>query len=59
MQPTRHPKIGIWNNIPMDRDRLRVGINKLLIVAEMQNYNEIVRKIKELVPEYIGDNNKT
>ncbi len=43
----------------MDRDRLRVGINKLLIVAEMQNYNEIVRKIKELVPEYIGDNNKT
>ena len=59
MQTTRHPKIGIWKNIPMDRDRLRAGINELLSVAETQNYNEIVQKIKELVPEYIGDNNKT
>ncbi len=59
MQTTRHPKIGIWKNIPMDRDRLRAGINELLNVAEAQNYSEIVRKIKGLVPEYIGDNNKT
>ncbi len=59
MQTTRHPKIGIWKNIPMDRDKLRAGINELLTVAETQNYDEIVRKIKELVPEYIGDNNKT
>ena len=54
MQRTRHPKIGIWKNIPMDRDKLRAGINELVTVAQAQNYNEIVQKIKELVPEYTG-----
>ena len=56
MQRTRHPKISIWKNIPMDRDRLRAGINELVTVAQVQNYNEIVKKIKELVPEYTGGN---
>ncbi len=56
MQRTRHPKISIWKNIPMDRDRLRAGINELVKVAQTQNYKEIVEKIKELVPEYIGGN---
>ena len=54
MQPTRHPKIGIWKNIPMDRDKLQAGINELITVGEVQNYSEIVRRIKELVPEYAG-----
>jgi len=54
MQRTRHPKIRIWKNIPMDRDRLRAGINELIEIAKTQNYSEIVQKIKELVPEYIG-----
>ncbi len=54
MQRTRHPKISIWRNIPMDRDSLRTGINKLVNIAKAQNHNEIVQKIKELVPEYIG-----
>ena len=57
MQPTRHPKIGIWKNIPMDRDMLRAGINELMKIAETQDYGEIVRKIKELIPEYAGGNN--
>lgn len=57
MQPTRHPKIAIWKNIPMDRDKLRAGIKELVEIASTQNYNEIVQKIKELVPEYIGGNN--
>jgi len=56
MQRTRHPKISIWKNIPMDRDRLRAGINELVNVAQAQNYNEIVRNIKELVQEYTGGN---
>jgi FlaA1/EpsC-like NDP-sugar epimerase len=56
MQRTRHPKISIWKNIPIDRDRLRAGINELVTVAQAQNYQEIVRKIKELVPEYTGGN---
>jgi len=54
MQRTSHPKIRIWKNIPMDRDRLRLGINELVDIAKTQNYSEIVQKIKELVPEYIG-----
>ncbi|MHC4556915.1 MAG: polysaccharide biosynthesis protein [Planctomycetota bacterium] len=59
MQRTRHPKISIWKNIPMDRDRLRAGINELVTIANTQTHDEIVQKIKELVPEYIGGNNNT
>ncbi len=54
MQRTRHPKIGIWKNIPMDREKLRAGIDELVTVAKTQACPEIVRKIKELVPEYTG-----
>ncbi|MHC4204850.1 MAG: polysaccharide biosynthesis protein [Planctomycetota bacterium] len=59
MQRTRHPKISIWKNIPMDRDSLRSGIDGLVAIAKTQAYDEIVRKIKELVPEYTGGNNHT
>ncbi len=59
MQPTRHPKIGIWKNIPMDREKLRNSINELVSTAQRQDYNEITQKIKELVPEYIGSNPDT
>jgi len=55
MQHTRHPKIGIWNNIPMDRQRLHAGINKLLEIAQNQNHSEIISKVKHLVPEYMGE----
>jgi FlaA1/EpsC-like NDP-sugar epimerase len=57
MQRTRHPKISIWKNIPMDRDRLRSGINELVAIAKSPNHTGIVQKIKELVPEYTGANN--
>jgi FlaA1/EpsC-like NDP-sugar epimerase len=57
MQPTRHPKIAIWKNIPMDRDKLRAGINEVVDIAQRQNHDEIVQKIKQLVPEYAGDRN--
>jgi FlaA1/EpsC-like NDP-sugar epimerase len=52
MQRTAHPKISIWKNIPMDRDRLRQGITELVSIAARQNREEIAQKIKELVPEY-------
>jgi len=58
MQRTRHPKISIWKNIPMDRDKLHTGINELLTIAQTQNHRKIVQKIKELVPEYMGGNNQ-
>ncbi len=54
MQRTRHPKISIWKNIPMDREGLRAGINELVKIAKAQNNSQIFQKIKELVPEYIG-----
>jgi len=57
MQRTRHPKIGIWKNIPMDRDKLRAGIDELATIARADTHSGIVDKIKELVPEYIGGNN--
>jgi FlaA1/EpsC-like NDP-sugar epimerase len=57
MQETRHPKIGIWKNIPMDRDKLRQGVAQLVALAGMGENNAIVAKIKELVPEYAGGNN--
>jgi len=56
MQETRHPKIGIWKNMPIDRDRLRAKIAELVALAKIGEYAGIVAKIKELVPEYIGGN---
>jgi FlaA1/EpsC-like NDP-sugar epimerase len=57
MQRTRHPKISIWKNIPIDREKLRAGVSELITIAKDQTHSEIVRKIKELVPEYSGGNN--
>ena len=54
MQRTRHPKISIWKNIPMERDKLRTGINDLISLSKTYNRTMIVEKIKELIPEYIG-----
>ncbi|MGA2070217.1 MAG: nucleoside-diphosphate sugar epimerase/dehydratase [Sedimentisphaerales bacterium] len=56
MQETRHPKIGIWKNMPMDRDRLRAKIAELVALAKSGEHSAIAAKIKELVPEYIGSN---
>ncbi|MHC4842335.1 MAG: polysaccharide biosynthesis protein [Planctomycetota bacterium] len=55
MQTTRHPKISIWKNLPMDRKQLRAGIDQLTQVADSQELVKIVDKVKELVPEYLGE----
>jgi len=57
MKPTRHPKIVIWDNIPMDHDKIETGIKELIEAAGTHDYNAIVRKIKQLVPEYQGNTN--
>ena len=59
MQETRHPKIGIWKNIPMDRDILRRKIEELVALAKDGEHSAIAAKIKELVPEYIGNSNNS
>jgi FlaA1/EpsC-like NDP-sugar epimerase len=59
MQPTRHPKIVIWRNIPMDRDSLLIGINELVNSADAQDHSEIIQKIKKFLPEYMGGDDNT
>jgi FlaA1/EpsC-like NDP-sugar epimerase len=54
MQSTRHPKIGIWKNIPKDRISLRNGIEELVKIAQTQDHAKVVLAIKNLIPEYIG-----
>jgi len=54
VQPTRHPKINIWRNIPSNRQRLSKGIKDMLELAATADHARIAEKIKELVPEYIG-----
>jgi FlaA1/EpsC-like NDP-sugar epimerase len=57
MQETRHPKIGIWKNIPKDRDVLRQGIEQLVALAKTGKHGALAAKIKELVPGYTCSNN--
>jgi FlaA1/EpsC-like NDP-sugar epimerase len=52
MQRTRHPKISIWKNIPIDRDKLHTGIKELMEITEKGDREQIIRKIKSLVPKY-------
>jgi FlaA1/EpsC-like NDP-sugar epimerase len=52
MQRTRHPKISIWKNIPIDRDKLRAEIKELIKITENGDGKQITDKIKSLVPEY-------
>jgi FlaA1/EpsC-like NDP-sugar epimerase len=54
MQATRHPKIRVWKNIPLDRTKLDGGIERLLAIAQNGNYAAVITKIRELVPEYVG-----
>jgi FlaA1/EpsC-like NDP-sugar epimerase len=54
MLATKHPKIAVWENIPRDRNTLRTGIERLIEVAHTQNRSQIVRILKELVPNFIG-----
>jgi FlaA1/EpsC-like NDP-sugar epimerase len=55
MLATKHPKIHIWKNIPKDRQTLRNEIGKLVDIAQSQDYDKIVKVLKELIPEYMGD----
>lgn len=56
MQRTQHPKISIWKNIPMDRDKLRTGIDELLAPASRGDRDALIGHIRTLVPEYTASN---
>jgi FlaA1/EpsC-like NDP-sugar epimerase len=53
MAATQHPKIAVWKNLPKDRQTVRAGIEKLLEVAGTQDRLQIIRVLKELVPNFI------
>ena len=56
VQPTRHPKIMIWKNIPPQEKRLNDTIERMIQVADRDGDREtIIKLIKEVVPEYVGD----
>jgi len=46
-----------WYKKWRDRDRLRKAIEGLVEIAGSQNHAAIAAKIKELIPEYAGNNN--
>jgi FlaA1/EpsC-like NDP-sugar epimerase len=54
MVATRHPKIAVWKNIPKDRETLRADIERLLKAAHSQDRSQIIPILKELVPNFIG-----
>jgi FlaA1/EpsC-like NDP-sugar epimerase len=54
MISTKHPKIAIWKTISKDRQTLRTGIEKVVDIAHTQDRSKIVMAIKELIPEFIG-----
>jgi len=55
MMATKHPKIAVWQNRPMDRETLRKGIEELVAVADSPDKPMVVERIRCLVPEYIGN----
>ncbi|MHC4998681.1 MAG: polysaccharide biosynthesis protein, partial [Planctomycetota bacterium] len=54
MIATEHPKIAIWKTISKERQTLRSGIEKVIDIAHTHDRSEIVATIKELIPEFIG-----
>jgi len=54
MIPTKHPKIAIWKTISKNRQTLRDSIEKIIDIAHTQDRSRIVATIKELVPEFTG-----
>jgi FlaA1/EpsC-like NDP-sugar epimerase len=59
MLATKHPKIHIWKNIPKDRQTLRAEIAKMIEIAQTQDHDKIVEVIRQLIPEYMGDDSNS
>jgi FlaA1/EpsC-like NDP-sugar epimerase len=49
---TAHPKIGIWQNIPVDWDALCQQIDRLVADADRLNRDDARRRLKQIVPEF-------
>ena len=49
---TAHPKIGIWQNIPVEWKPLVEQIDRLVADADRLNRDEARRRLKQIVPEF-------
>lgn len=56
--PTHHPKIMIAKTRESDWEKVDKDVNALIELFGTQNNENIVRKIKELVPEYKSNNSE-
>jgi len=54
--PTHHSKIMIAKVKEYEFDEVRTRIGELIELFRSQDNNEIVRKMKQIVPEYISNN---
>ena len=54
--PTHHPQIMIGKTRKYDFDKISTSINELISLFEKQDNKFIVKKMKEIVPEYISQN---
>ena len=55
-KPTFHEKIRIAQVREYDYDEVAKAIDELVVIAKQYNNMETVRKMKEIVPEYISNN---
>ena len=55
--PTHHPKILIAN-VRESSDAIKEKIEELISLYDMQNNQNIVKLMKEIVPEYISNNSE-
>ena len=54
--PTHHPKIMIANVRKYDWNLIKKETNELIAMFDGQNNEQIVRKMKDIVPEYKSSN---
>ena len=54
--PTYHPQIMIAKVEESDMESISAQINELISLFDTQKNNEIVKKMKQIVPEYISNN---
>ena len=53
---THHPRIMIAKNQEMNTESVSKNVNELIEMFGLQNNNNIVSKMKEIIPEYISNN---
>ena len=56
--PTHHPKIMIGKDITKDHNSIKTLVTKLISHVENQKNEDIVKQMKEIVPEFVSNNSE-